>query len=167
MGDSKLLMNECSVSIGEKQSYLSTQYIKAMHKKLKKLYTLHLLIATRGLFATDHVILNHGQVTWTTPELAPPSPNYHTTPTGGRFSSRQWARIVLVVERGVPPHICLEQQRNYSQAMADERRALVLRLEHNETEKEELRCIAEMRTSNVENRARRKKLLGSKKANIS
>ncbi|GFU46918.1 hypothetical protein TNCV_3790031 [Trichonephila clavipes] len=45
--------------------------------------------ATRGLLATDHVILNHGQVTWTTPELAPPSPNYHTTPTGGRFSSRQ------------------------------------------------------------------------------
>ncbi|GFU31245.1 uncharacterized protein TNCV_1742371 [Trichonephila clavipes] len=23
-------------------------------------------------------ILNHGQVTWTSPELAPPSPNYHT-----------------------------------------------------------------------------------------
>ncbi|GFX33720.1 hypothetical protein TNCV_1933871 [Trichonephila clavipes] len=45
-------------------------------------------IATRGLLATDHVILNHGQVTWTTPELEPPSPNYHTTPTGGRFSSR-------------------------------------------------------------------------------
>ncbi|GFU41944.1 tryptase beta-2 [Trichonephila clavipes] len=36
---------------------------------------------TRGLLATDHVILNHGQVTWTTPELAPSSPNYHTTPT--------------------------------------------------------------------------------------
>ncbi|GFT45811.1 hypothetical protein TNCV_1781481 [Trichonephila clavipes] len=44
---------------------------------------------TRGLLATYHVILNHGQVTWTTPELAPPSPNYPTTPTGGRFSSRQ------------------------------------------------------------------------------
>ncbi|GFT63248.1 uncharacterized protein TNCV_4747271 [Trichonephila clavipes] len=28
--------------------------------------------ATRGLLATDHVILNHGQVTWTTPELAAP-----------------------------------------------------------------------------------------------
>ncbi|GFT51409.1 uncharacterized protein TNCV_4955201 [Trichonephila clavipes] len=27
--------------------------------------------ATRWLLATDHVILNHGQVTWTTPELAP------------------------------------------------------------------------------------------------
>ncbi|GFV80897.1 acetylcholinesterase [Trichonephila clavipes] len=47
------------------------------------------LPATRGLLATDHVILNHGQVTWTTPELAPTSPNYHTTPTRGRFSSRQ------------------------------------------------------------------------------
>ncbi|GFX09714.1 uncharacterized protein TNCV_653131 [Trichonephila clavipes] len=28
--------------------------------------------AARGLLATDHVILNHGQVTWTTHELAPP-----------------------------------------------------------------------------------------------
>ncbi|GFW70453.1 hypothetical protein TNCV_4915731 [Trichonephila clavipes] len=51
--------------------------------------TFVLLQTTRGLVETDHVILNHGQVTWTTPELAPPSPNYHTTPTGGRFSSRQ------------------------------------------------------------------------------
>ncbi|GFV91480.1 uncharacterized protein TNCV_2384401 [Trichonephila clavipes] len=37
------------------------------------------LKATRGLLATDHVILNHGQVTWTTPELAPP-PLLTTTP---------------------------------------------------------------------------------------
>ncbi|GFY20681.1 uncharacterized protein TNCV_1119151 [Trichonephila clavipes] len=28
--------------------------------------------STRRLLATDHVILNHGQVTWTTSELAPP-----------------------------------------------------------------------------------------------
>ncbi|GFT46528.1 uncharacterized protein TNCV_3183951 [Trichonephila clavipes] len=28
--------------------------------------------SARGLLTTDHVILNHGQVTWTTPELAPP-----------------------------------------------------------------------------------------------
>ncbi|GFY05124.1 uncharacterized protein TNCV_3269961 [Trichonephila clavipes] len=28
--------------------------------------------AIRGLLVTDHAILNHGQVTWTTPELAPP-----------------------------------------------------------------------------------------------
>ncbi|GFT98998.1 hypothetical protein TNCV_3793801 [Trichonephila clavipes] len=33
--------------------------------------------ATRGLLATDHVILKPGQVTWMTPELAPTSPNYH------------------------------------------------------------------------------------------
>ncbi|KAG8202146.1 hypothetical protein JTE90_010505 [Oedothorax gibbosus] len=79
---------------------------------------------------------------------------------------RQWARIVLVVERGVPPNICLEQQRNYSQPMADGRRALVLRLEHDEDEKEELRCISEMRTSNIENRIRRQKLHGGKNANI-
>ncbi|GFT34827.1 putative DD41D transposase [Trichonephila clavipes] len=32
----------------------------------------HVVLPTRGLLATDHVILNHGQVTWTTPELAPP-----------------------------------------------------------------------------------------------
>ncbi|GFW88067.1 uncharacterized protein TNCV_217391 [Trichonephila clavipes] len=44
---------------------------------------------TRGLLVTDRVILNHSQVMWTTPELAPPSPNYHTIPTGGHFSSRQ------------------------------------------------------------------------------
>ncbi|GFT58845.1 uncharacterized protein TNCV_185001 [Trichonephila clavipes] len=33
--------------------------------------TLH-CSATRGLLATDHVILNHGQVTWTTTKLSPP-----------------------------------------------------------------------------------------------
>ncbi|GFU88335.1 hypothetical protein TNCV_847281 [Trichonephila clavipes] len=32
--------------------------------------------ATRGLLATDHVILSHGQVKGTRPELAAPSPNY-------------------------------------------------------------------------------------------
>ncbi|GFX32852.1 hypothetical protein TNCV_889881 [Trichonephila clavipes] len=54
-----------------------------------RFHRMQLAVTTRGLWATDHVILNHGQVAWTTPEVAPPSPNYHTTPTGGRFSSRQ------------------------------------------------------------------------------
>ncbi|GFV14192.1 uncharacterized protein TNCV_526661 [Trichonephila clavipes] len=31
----------------------------------------NIIETTRGLLATDHVIVNHGQVTWTTPELAP------------------------------------------------------------------------------------------------
>ncbi|GFY15286.1 hypothetical protein TNCV_1570971 [Trichonephila clavipes] len=51
--------------------------------------------STRRLLATDHVILNHGQVTWTTPELVllPPSQwmsrrasRFHTT--GRRFEPR-------------------------------------------------------------------------------
>ncbi|GFV00328.1 transposable element Tc1 transposase [Trichonephila clavipes] len=45
--------------------------------------------ATRGLLTTDLVSLNHGQVMKTTPELVPTSPNYHTTPTEERLSSRQ------------------------------------------------------------------------------
>ncbi|GFT63753.1 integrase catalytic domain-containing protein [Trichonephila clavipes] len=41
--------------------------------------------ATRGLLATDHVIFNHGQVTWMTPELAPPV--LTTTPQGEDVSA--------------------------------------------------------------------------------
>ncbi|VVC93017.1 unnamed protein product [Leptidea sinapis] len=41
---------------------------------------------------------------------------------------RQWARIVLVVERGVPPGQRLQQLMTYSQPMASGRRALVLRI---------------------------------------
>ncbi|GFU90408.1 hypothetical protein TNCV_1328621 [Trichonephila clavipes] len=40
---------------------------------------------TRGLLATDLVILNHGQVTWTTPEQTPPL--LTTTP-----HQRSWSR---------------------------------------------------------------------------
>ncbi|GFW74839.1 hypothetical protein TNCV_5138181 [Trichonephila clavipes] len=35
----------------------------------------------------DHLILNHGQVTWTTPELTLPSPNYHTNGTRFQLST--------------------------------------------------------------------------------
>ncbi|GBM66184.1 hypothetical protein AVEN_246404-1 [Araneus ventricosus] len=40
-----------------------------------------------GYFGTDLVILNLGQMTRTTPELAPPSPNFHATPAGGRLTT--------------------------------------------------------------------------------
>ncbi|GFV01031.1 hypothetical protein TNCV_1009521 [Trichonephila clavipes] len=40
----------------------------------------------QGLLVMDLVILNHGQVIRTTPELAHSSPNFHTTPTRGRLS---------------------------------------------------------------------------------
>ncbi|GFX68965.1 hypothetical protein TNCV_683241 [Trichonephila clavipes] len=42
--------------------------------------------ATRGLLVTDLIILNYSQETRATPELAPTSPNFPTTPTGGRLS---------------------------------------------------------------------------------
>lgn len=41
---------------------------------------------------------------------------------------RQWARIVLVVERGVPPHDRLKNFNQYSKFMVDGRPALILRL---------------------------------------
>lgn len=44
---------------------------------------------------------------------------------------RQWARIVLVVERGVAPKERLKNFNFYSQPMSDGRRALVLRLNMN------------------------------------
>ncbi|GFU98916.1 hypothetical protein TNCV_3381621 [Trichonephila clavipes] len=47
----------------------------------------------RGFLATDVIILNQGQVTRTTPELA--LPLLTTTPTGGRLSSRQIERASL------------------------------------------------------------------------
>ncbi|GFV42515.1 hypothetical protein TNCV_2905241 [Trichonephila clavipes] len=47
--------------------------------------------ATQGPMAADLVILNHGQVTRTTPEPTPPSPNYYTTPMGGRFNSLRYS----------------------------------------------------------------------------
>ncbi|GFX58608.1 hypothetical protein TNCV_417871 [Trichonephila clavipes] len=49
---------------------------------LTQLFELLLQRSTRGLLARDHVILNHGQVTWMTPEQSPPL--LTTTPTGGR-----------------------------------------------------------------------------------
>ncbi|XP_055856516.1 transient receptor potential cation channel subfamily V member 5 [Episyrphus balteatus] len=58
---------------------------------------------------------------------------------------RQWARIVLVVERGVSPAERLKNFMNYSQPMSDGRRALVLRLNMNEEAKEEMKEVLEMK----------------------
>ncbi|GFW97806.1 uncharacterized protein TNCV_1425691 [Trichonephila clavipes] len=51
-------------------------------------------------FGDGFVILNHGQGTWTTPELAPFSPNHPITPTGGRLSPRQIQRASLLYTGG-------------------------------------------------------------------
>ncbi|XP_043261849.1 transient receptor potential cation channel subfamily V member 5 [Colletes gigas] len=58
---------------------------------------------------------------------------------------RQWARIVLVVERGVSPKERLKKLTDYSQPMSDGRRALVLRLYQSEEDKEEMKEILEMK----------------------
>ncbi|KAL1493977.1 hypothetical protein ABEB36_009655 [Hypothenemus hampei] len=58
---------------------------------------------------------------------------------------RQWARIVLVVERGVSPPERLKQLNVYSQPMSDGKRALVLRLNQSDEDKEEMKDIMEMR----------------------
>ncbi|RZC32734.1 transient receptor potential cation channel subfamily V member 6 [Asbolus verrucosus] len=58
---------------------------------------------------------------------------------------RQWARIVLVVERGVSPAERWKQLMVYSQPMSDGRRALVLRLNQTDEDKEEMKEILEMR----------------------
>ncbi|KAL3281599.1 hypothetical protein HHI36_004806 [Cryptolaemus montrouzieri] len=58
---------------------------------------------------------------------------------------RQWARIVLVVERGVSPEERLKQLMVYSQPMSDGRRALVLRLNQSNDDKEEMKEILEMK----------------------
>ncbi|GFY06804.1 hypothetical protein TNCV_482091 [Trichonephila clavipes] len=54
--------------------------------------------STRGLLATDLVILNHAQVTRTTPELAPPSPNYHITSTGERLLGYRGHHLSIDIE---------------------------------------------------------------------
>ncbi|GFY23411.1 hypothetical protein TNCV_3941071 [Trichonephila clavipes] len=57
--------------------------------------------ATRGFLATDYAILNHGQVTRTTPEPAPASSNYRTIRTEGRLSSQQIERASLPCTAGL------------------------------------------------------------------
>lgn len=58
---------------------------------------------------------------------------------------RQWARIVLVVERGVSPAERLKKLMDYSEPMSDGRRALVLRLHQSESDKQEMKEILEMK----------------------
>uniref|UniRef100_A0AAR5NZ08 Ion transport domain-containing protein n=2 Tax=Dendroctonus ponderosae TaxID=77166 RepID=A0AAR5NZ08_DENPD len=74
---------------------------------------------------------------------------------------RQWARIVLVVERGVSPPERLKQLNVYSQPMSDGKRALVLRLNQSEEDKEEMKDILEIkRRHDRHNKIRKDKLAG-------
>ncbi|XP_023309951.1 transient receptor potential cation channel subfamily V member 5 [Anoplophora glabripennis] len=72
---------------------------------------------------------------------------------------RQWARIVLVVERGVSPPERLRQLMVYSQPMSDGTRALVLRLNQSDEDKEEMKEILEMKRRHERNIKKRKEKL--------
>uniref|UniRef100_A0A2A4JF08 Ion transport domain-containing protein n=1 Tax=Heliothis virescens TaxID=7102 RepID=A0A2A4JF08_HELVI len=69
---------------------------------------------------------------------------------------RQWARIVLVVERGVPPAQRLKNLLAYSQPMANGKRALVLRINQKDEDKEEMKEILEMKRTHERIVAKRK-----------
>ncbi|KAJ2943871.1 hypothetical protein O0L34_g8197 [Tuta absoluta] len=69
---------------------------------------------------------------------------------------RQWARIVLVVERGVPPAQRLKNLMTYSQPMANGKRALVLRINQKDEDKEEMREILDMKRTHEKIVAKRK-----------
>ncbi|GFX52675.1 hypothetical protein TNCV_3979781 [Trichonephila clavipes] len=80
-------------------SYFACKFFERVRVKL----TSHCK-TTRGLLAMDLAILNLGQVTRMTPELSPPSPNYHTTPTGGAST---YLRCIAPLHTGswvVPGH---------------------------------------------------------------
>ncbi|XP_014234075.1 transient receptor potential cation channel subfamily V member 5 [Trichogramma pretiosum] len=76
---------------------------------------------------------------------------------------RQWARIVLVVERGVAPAERLKKLNDYSQPMSDGRKALVLRLSQSEEDKEEMKEILEMKRVHEKMVKRRKDKLQAEK----
>ena len=67
----------------------------------------------------------------------------------------KWARIVLVVERGVDPQSRLENQLLYSQPMVDGRRAFMLRQQQTEEDLEEMKELDEIRTTHKRSLARR------------
>ncbi|XP_072935457.1 transient receptor potential cation channel subfamily V member 5-like isoform X2 [Epargyreus clarus] len=82
---------------------------------------------------------------------------------------RQWARIVLVVERGVPPAQRLKQLLTYSQPMASGKRALVLRINQKDEDKEEMKEILEMKRTHqriVEKRKLREEKLKDSKGRL-
>jgi len=58
---------------------------------------------------------------------------------------RQWARIVLVVERGVHPKERLQKQELYVKNMADGRKALMVRSKFNEEEQKDIKSIEKIK----------------------
>merc|ERR1719369_2682267 len=58
---------------------------------------------------------------------------------------RQWARTVLVLERGISPSARLKSQDGYCEYMADGTKALVMKKVFSDAEKEEMSNIIDMK----------------------
>ncbi|GFX89235.1 RNase H domain-containing protein [Trichonephila clavipes] len=61
-------------------------------------------LVTRGLLATDLELFNHGHVTRTTPELVPPSPNYHTNGRKENLSASSISNYDCILSPFFIPH---------------------------------------------------------------
>ena len=73
---------------------------------------------------------------------------------------RQWARVVLLVERGIPPSQRLIEQDKYSEYMATGEKALILKQTMSEEKLEEIQDIIEMKVSHRRNIVKRKTKFG-------
>merc|ERR1712141_426987 len=73
---------------------------------------------------------------------------------------RQWARVVLLVERGIPPSQRLIEQNRYSEYMATGEKALILKQVMSEEKLEEIQDIIEMKVSHRRNIIKREAKFG-------
>ncbi len=72
----------------------------------------------------------------------------------------QWARTVLIVERGIPPRERLRQQDLYSERMATKEKALVMKQTMSEDQLTEIKDIIEMKVTHRRNIKKRKEKFG-------
>merc|ERR1719221_1585144 len=73
---------------------------------------------------------------------------------------RQWARTVLIVERGISPKERLRQQDLYAERMGTGEKALVLKQTMSDEQLEEIDDIIEMKVSHRKNIKRRREKFG-------
>ena len=73
---------------------------------------------------------------------------------------RQWARVVLLIERQISPKQRLIEQNNYSEYMATGEKALILKQTMSEEQLEEIRDIVEMKVAHRRNIEKRKAKYG-------
>jgi len=73
---------------------------------------------------------------------------------------RQWARVVLLIERQISPKQRLIEQNNYSEYMATGEKALILKQTMSEEQLEEIKDIIEMKVAHRRNIDKRRKKWG-------